>query len=84
MGMKKSLALRYWSGLPAPFVSAKGQGRVAERIEAIASRAGVPIVRNELAAESLYPLDLGDLIPEAYFEVIARILAAVMHIEENK
>jgi flagellar biosynthesis protein len=82
--MKKSLALRYWSGLPAPFVSAKGKGRVAQRIEALASGAGVPVVRNDMAVEGLYPLDIGEFVPEVYFEVIARILATVMHIEENK
>jgi len=84
MGMKKSLALRYWSGLPAPFVSAKGRGRTAQRIEALAQGAGVPVVRDDAAAEGLYPLDIGDFVPEAYFEIIARILATVMHIEENK
>ncbi len=82
--MKKSLALRYWSGLPAPFLSAKGKGGVAERIEALALGAGVPVVADPAAAEGLYPLDPGDFVPEAYFEIIARILAAVMKIEEKK
>lgn len=81
--MKKSLALRYWSGLPAPFVSAKGRDRVARRIEELAREAGVPVVQDDLAVEGLYPLDIGEFVPEAYYEVIARILATVMHIEEN-
>lgn len=81
--MKKSLALRYVPGLPAPFLSAKGAGRAAERIEALAAEAGVPVVRDEAAAEGLYPLELGEFVPEAYYRAVARILAAVIEIEEG-
>jgi flagellar biosynthesis protein FlhB len=82
--MRKSVALRYSGELPAPFIAAKGSGRAAERIDDLAVRSGVPVVPEAQAAEGLYPLDLGAFIPEVYFEIIARVLAAVRRIEEEK
>ena len=52
---KKSVALRYDEALPAPIVIAKGNGRAAERIDEIATRAGVPLVRDDVAAAALEP-----------------------------
>ncbi len=74
---KKALALRYDPLFPAPFIAARGTGRMADHIEELALSAGVPVVRDDLLASALVPLDPGTLIPPEYWEVIAKILVAI-------
>ena len=79
----RAVALRWWTGLPAPFLAAKASGRAAARLEAIAAGAGVPIVRDPDLAATLYPLDIGAFVPEICFEVVARVLAFARASEET-
>lgn len=79
---RKALALKYETGLPAPFLLAKASGKGAERLEEIAARSGVKVLREEALVEALYPLEVGDFVPEEYFEIVARVFAFVRRIEE--
>ncbi len=80
---KRAVALLYYEGLPAPLVAAKGEGRTAERMEEIARGSGVPVVE-DAAAEALFPLGVGEYVPERFFEAVAVILAAVIGAEGGK
>jgi type III secretion system FlhB-like substrate exporter len=80
--MRRAVALRYWAGLPAPFLAAKAEGRAAERLVAIAAEAGVPLVEDAPLAQAVYPLDIGDYVPEECFEIAARVFAFIKSIEE--
>jgi type III secretion system FlhB-like substrate exporter len=75
--MRKAIALRYWAGLPAPFLAAKAEGRAAERLLAIAAEAGVPVLEDPLLARAVFPLDVGDYVPEDCFEIVAKVFAFV-------
>lgn len=79
---ERAVALKYETDLLAPFLLAKASGRGAERLREIAAGAGVPVLRDEALAEALYPLDVGDYVPEEYFEIVARVFAFVKRIEE--
>jgi len=79
----RAVALRYWTGLPAPFLAAKAEGPAAARLVAIAREAGVPIVEDEPLARVVFPLELGDFVPEECFEIVARVFAFVKSIEET-
>ena len=81
--MRRAVALRYWAGLPAPFLAAKAEGRAADRLVAIAAEAGVPLVEDAPLAQAVYPLDIGDYVPEECFEIVARVFAFVKSIEET-
>jgi len=81
-GAGKAVALRYWAGLPAPFIAAKGSGHAARRLVAIALEAGVPVLEEASLAEAIFPIDLGDYVPEECFEIVARVFAFVKSIEE--
>lgn len=64
--------------MAAPTVTAKGQDEVALRIRQIARDAGVPLVENKPLARALYAeADIGDAVPEKYYQAIAVILAHV-------
>ncbi len=79
----KAVALKYETGLPAPFLIAKASGRGAEKLKALAAEAHVVVVKDEALVESLYPLDIGDYIPEKYFEIVAKVFAFVRRVEES-
>jgi type III secretion system FlhB-like substrate exporter len=81
-GKPKAVALRFWAGLPAPFLAAKAEGRAADRLIAIAKDAGVPIVEDGPLAQAVFPLEVGAYVPEECFEIVARVFAFVKSIED--
>jgi flagellar biosynthesis protein FlhB len=68
----------------APTVTAKGTDEVAQRIKRIAIEAGIPLVENRPLARALYAdVEIGDAIPEKYYQAIAAVLAHVYGSEES-
>ena len=82
--MDKAVAVKYTSGLPAPFIVAKGRHELARRLVSIAESSGIEIVNMPELAESLITLEAGDWIPEEYFEVIAEVLAFVYRLKAKR
>ncbi|MCX7024553.1 MAG: EscU/YscU/HrcU family type III secretion system export apparatus switch protein [Spirochaetes bacterium] len=80
-GVRKAVALKYDPALPAPFLVAKGAGDAAERIVGLAREAGVPVVRDDDAAGFLFPFDIGDYVPETFWEALAAIYIAIREVE---
>jgi len=75
-----------WDALTmtAPTVVAKGQDLVAQRIKEIAAGAGVPLVENKPLARALYSsVDIGDQIPQEYWDLVSRILAEIYKLSGN-
>lgn len=73
----KAAALRYTEELPAPIVLASGKGALAESIKRIAKENGVALVEDPELADALLTLEVGSLIPESLYAVIAEILVFV-------
>ena len=64
--------------MQAPMVTAKGQDNMAFRIRGIAKDNNVPIIENKPLARALYAeVEIGDFIPEQYYQAMAIILAEV-------
>jgi flagellar biosynthetic protein FlhB len=64
--------------MEAPMVTAKGVDAIALKIREIAKDNEVPLVENKPLARTLYQeVEIGDAIPEKYYEVMAIILAEV-------
>ena len=74
-----AVALEYNRALmAAPTVVAKGADEVARKIREIATENGVPIVENKPLAQALYrEVEIGDAIPEKFYEAMSTILAQV-------
>ncbi len=71
--------------MTAPTVVAKGQDLVAQRIKEIASQAGVPLVENKPLARALYAaVEIGDQIPQEYWELVSRILAEIFKLGRSR
>ena len=82
--MKKASAVAYNNGEGIPRLLAKGRGREAEKILALARDAGIEIVEDSsLAALLDAGVKPGDFIPPWCWEAVARILAFVLSKEEK-
>ncbi len=81
--MHKALAVKYDSRYPAPFVLVKGRGEAAERIVRIAKEHGVPVEKRDSLAETLYEIDIGELVPEEFYRVLAELLVFVGWIDDD-
>ncbi len=82
--MRKSIALKYERGLPAPFVLARGRGELADRIVDLAERSGVPVVERGELADALYMVDAGNFLPEEFFKTVAELLVFVQNIGKGR
>ena len=62
----------------APFLVAKGQDHVAEKIKEVAKENKVPIVENKELARHIYDtMNIGQMIPEELYEAVAEVLAYI-------
>ncbi|HQL34197.1 MAG TPA: EscU/YscU/HrcU family type III secretion system export apparatus switch protein, partial [Treponemataceae bacterium] len=66
-------------------LTAKGADQLALRIKQIARDANVPIVENKPLARALYAeVEIGDIIPDEYYQALAVILAKVYALDSRK
>jgi len=75
-----AVALKYdrENNEPAPKVVAKGKDKLAEKIKEKAKEHNIPIVEDPPLARALYEsCDVGEYIPEKFYQVVAKILAKV-------
>ncbi|HEX6885303.1 MAG TPA: EscU/YscU/HrcU family type III secretion system export apparatus switch protein [Planctomycetota bacterium] len=74
--LPRAVALRYdGRGTPAPRVTAKGAGELAERILAIAREHDVPVRTDPDLLELLAAGEVGLEIPEELYRAVAELLA---------
>jgi flagellar biosynthetic protein FlhB len=80
-----AVALKYdSSSMTAPKVIAKGSRKIAEKIKAVASEHGIPVLENKELARNLYSLvEVGQEIPPALYQVIAELLAYIYRLKSN-
>lgn len=82
--MRKAVALRYDRHKnQAPEVVASGQGLLADQIMEIAKNNEVPFYEHHELVEALAVLPLGSEIPPELYELVARILAFVLRLDEE-
>lgn len=73
------------STMRAPMLTAKGADQLALRIREIAREHEVPIVENRPLARALYAeVEIGDMIPDEYYQALAVILAKVYALNSKK
>lgn len=79
----KAVALSYQPSVTdAPVVTAKGQGKTAERIIETAALHNIPIHEDASLVEILSQLNLEEQIPVELYQVIAEIMSAVYHADQ--
>lgn len=66
----------------APYVLAKGENHLAQRIKDIAKENDIEIVENKPLARMLYAnVEVGELIPPELYQAVAEVLAFVYHLK---
>lgn len=80
-----AIALKYEKEvMNAPVVVAKGAEHLAFKIREIAETHGVPLVENRPLARGLYrAADIGDEVPEEFFQAVAEVLAYVYSLKDS-
>ncbi|MDC7683960.1 flagellar biosynthesis protein FlhB [Asticcacaulis sp. BYS171W] len=74
-----AVALRYDNDTPAPTCVAKGVDAVALKIREVAGEHDIAIVEDPPLARALYAaIDVDEIIPEAHFQAVAKIISFVM------
>ena len=81
-----AVALRYdQSSMIGPMVVAMGADAMSARIRKIAEEYEVPLVENKPLAWALYrETDVGEIIPDAYWNTVAVILSKVWRLNEER
>ncbi|MDR0399687.1 MAG: flagellar biosynthesis protein FlhB [Treponema sp.] len=81
-----AVALEYHQGtMQPPQITARGEDETALQIRRIARDNGVPVVENRPLARALYAeTEVGDFVPIAYWQIVAKILSKVMGINEER
>ena len=74
-----AVALKYEAEVrPAPYVVAKGEDYLAQKIKEVARENNVEIVENKPLARMLYSnVDIGADIPPELYQAVAEILAVI-------
>ena len=81
--MKKcAVALKYPENAEAPFIVAKEKGKLSERLIEIARENNVPVVENEIAANILSVSEIGSMIPESTWGIVAEIFAVIVNYDK--
>ncbi len=71
--------------MQGPMVTAKGQDELAQQIKRLAAEGDVPMVENRPLARALYAnVEVGDIIPETYYTVLATILGKIYAMKGKK
>ena len=66
----------------APYVVAKGESYLAQKIKEVAKENGVEIVENKPVARALYHnVEIGESVPPELYQAVAEILAFVYHLQ---
>lgn len=82
---KKAVSLKYDKFRDtAPRVTAKGQGKVAENIIALALEHGIPVQDDPDLVEVLASLDINQEIPAEIYVAVAELLAFVYGANADK
>jgi len=82
--LKSAVALKYRTDQdPAPKVTAKGEGLVAERIIALAKENQVPIKEDPDLVQILSQVDINREVPPSVYKVVAELLAFVYKMNQK-
>ncbi len=79
---KIAVSLKYPENAEAPFVSFSAKGKLAEKMLEIAHENSIPVVENELAANILSVSEIGSMIPESTWSIVAEIFAVIVNYDK--
>jgi type III secretion system FlhB-like substrate exporter len=82
--MDKAIGVKYISDFPAPFIVSKGKKHLAKTIAEYALQCGIPIVDEPELAESLFDFEIGEIITEDFYDIVAEIFVFLRNLNNGK
>jgi flagellar biosynthetic protein FlhB len=78
-----AVAIKYDSAhMNAPYVIAKGQNLIAQKIKAIAIENDIPVIEDKQLAQALYKMcEIGQVVPYNLYRAVAEVLAYVYRLK---
>lgn len=76
-----AVVLKYPPNAEAPFITAKENGRLAQRIIGLAEKEGVPVIHDDILAQVLSIHRIGACIPAETWFAVAGIFAFIKKLE---
>jgi len=78
-----AVALKYEpEEMKAPFVVAKGERLIAQKIRELAREHDIPVIENRFLARALFKMcDVGQMVPMNLYRAVAEILAYVYRLK---
>ena len=67
----------------APRIVAAGRGEAAKQIIELAEESDIPLYQEQSVAEGLSQFEVGAVIPESLYELIAEVLIFLHHLDED-
>lgn len=80
----KAVALQWEGGKQAPRVTAKGEGRIAEEIIALAKEHNIPLQENLPLVMALSQIEQGDEIPRELYLSVAQVIAFAYYLSGKR
>lgn len=81
---KMAAALKYDPALwQSPVLKAKGKGKTAEEIMALAEANGIPVQKDPMLVEMLSQLEVNQTIPEELYEVVAEVFSFLYRLDRQ-
>jgi flagellar biosynthesis protein len=81
---QKAVALRYHQEKDrSPRVVAKGRGKIAEKIVALAKTHQIPLVEDQNLIQMLEALDVDTQIPTELYQAVAEVLVFVYRLNQE-
>lgn len=81
---KRAVILKWNETLPAPILTGRGEGAIANQILLLAKERGIQIVEEEFLPTLLFEEKLNQFIPVELYEVVAKILTTVYNLEVDE
>ena len=78
----KAVSLKYPEGAEAPFITFSAKGKLAERLLEIAKENNIPIAGNDIVADILSVQEIGSMIPESTWKIVAEIFSILVKNEK--
>ena len=80
--LRRAAALAY-DGSAAPRVVASASGSLAENIESLARRHGIPVIQDRRLSAALSAVPLGEEVPAELYVAVATVLAYVFKVSNR-
>jgi len=82
--LEKAVAMQYEESEEAPRVTAKGEGKLAEKIIELARQHEIPLYEDPDLVNLLYQLDLEEQIPVSLYEVVAEVFSFLYRLNRQQ